>query len=74
MKTTSLAFSFVVSEVAELMMSLITLNTASSFSPSANKKRYSAENIVERASMRDDSRFTFLIPVANCELSADPVK
>ena len=71
---TSLAFSFDVSDVAELMMSLITLNTAASFSPSANRKRYSAENIVERASIREDSRFTFLMPVASCELSAEPVR
>ena len=63
MKITSRAFSFDVRDVAELITSSITFRTAASFSPCANRKRYSAPKIVERASIRDESKFTFLIPV-----------
>ena len=73
-KITSRAFSLDVSEVAELITSSTTLCIATSFSPCASKKRYSAEKIVERASIREESIFTFLIPAESCEFNADPVK
>ena len=65
MNTTSRAFSLLVNVVAELITSSTTSSTTESFSPWANKNRYSAVNIVERASTSAEFKFTSLTPADN---------
>ena len=65
MNTTSRAFSSEVKVVAELITSSTTFWTTVSFSPWANKNRYSAVKIVDRASTKAEFRFTSLTPADN---------